>query len=103
LAATEDDISDGSVSTEYYKPDSLKLSDSQKFVSKAQEILGIIRNIGVAVGVIAISIIGLRYMFASVEEKAEYKQTMIPFMIGAILLIAGTTLVNYIYQIAVKL
>lgn len=35
-------------------------------------------------------------MMGSVQEKAEYKETFIPWVIGAILLIGGTTIVQFI-------
>ena len=37
-------------------------------------------------------------MMGSVEEKASYKQTMIPYVVGAILAVSGTTLVSFIYN-----
>ena len=83
-----------------YAPGKLNVSDAGELISRAATILGIIRNIGVALGVVALTVIGLRYMFASVEEKAEYKETMVPYVIGAILLMAGTTLVDVIYSLA---
>ena len=34
------------------------------------------------------------------EEKAENKKTMIPYLVGAILIFASTTIVNVVYNIA---
>ena len=45
-----------------------------------------------------LTIIGVRYIMGSVQEKAEYKQTMWPYVIGAVLIFAGTTLVDIIYR-----
>lgn len=39
-------------------------------------------------------------MVGSAEEKAEYKKTMIPYLVGAILIFASTTIVNVVYNIA---
>ncbi len=39
-------------------------------------------------------------MIGSAEEKAEYKKTMIPYIIGAILIFASTTIVNIVYNLA---
>ena len=39
-------------------------------------------------------------MLGSVEEKADYKQTLKPYIIGAFILFTGTTLPNLIYQFA---
>ena len=39
-------------------------------------------------------------MLGSVEEKAEYKQTIIPYLIGAALVFSGTTIPQILYQIS---
>ena len=39
-------------------------------------------------------------MIGSAEEKAEYKKTMIPYLVGAILIFASTTIVNVVYNMA---
>ena len=70
-----------------------------KVVDWAGSFLGILRNIGVIVGVIGIAIIGIKYMLGSVEQKAQYKQTLIPFAIGILMLVAGTVLVSVIYEV----
>lgn len=70
-----------------------------KVTSIAGNVLGIVRNIGVAVAIIALTIIGVKYMIGSVEQKAEYKKSMIPFVIGVIILASSTTLVKTIYDI----
>lgn len=61
-------------------------------------VLGAIRNISVVVAVITLMIIGFKYILGSVEEKANYKATMMPYIIGCILAVSGTTLVSFIYN-----
>ncbi len=39
-------------------------------------------------------------MIGSASEKAEYKKTMIPYVVGAVLVFAGTSLVKVIYSLA---
>lgn len=72
-------------------------SGDASLTGAASAVLTTIRAIGVVASVIILAIIGLKYMIGSVEEKAEYKKTMIPYIIGALLLFAGTQLVQYIY------
>ena len=81
-----------------YKPDSPTTDDASELFSKAGVILGAIRNISAIVAVITLMIIGLKYMFGSVEQKANYKATMMPYIIGCVLAVAGTTLVTFIYN-----
>ena len=47
-----------------------------------------------------IMVLGIKYMMGSAEEKAEYKKTMIPYLVGAILIFAATTIANVIYNFA---
>ena len=60
--------------------------------------LGAIRNISAVVSVIVLMVIGFKYILGSVEEKANYKQTMMPYIIGCVMAVAGTTLVTFIYN-----
>ena len=59
-------------------------------------ILGIIQVVGTVVAVGVLMVLGIKYMMGSAEEKAEYKKTMIPYLIGAILLFAAVNLASWI-------
>ncbi len=73
---------------------------SAELEQKAETILGIIQIIGVVISVIMLIVIGIKYMMGSIEERAEYKQTLKPYLIGAFLLFSGTTVPQLIYQLA---
>lgn len=64
------------------------------------QILGIIQVVGIILSVGCLMILGIKYMMGSAEEKAEYKKTMIPYLVGAVLIFAATTLVNVVYNMA---
>lgn len=81
-----------------YKPNNPTTDDAVEVVQKVGIVLGFIRNLSVVVSVIALMIIGLKYMFGSVEQKANYKATLVPYVIGCIMAICGTTLVSFIYN-----
>ncbi len=59
-------------------------------------VLGMLQNIGIVVSVISIMILGIKYMIGSVDEKAEYKKTMFPIVIGIILITSIITIINII-------
>lgn len=80
-----------------FKPGNI--TDSNLIVDKAKLILGYVQIIGSVMAVIIISVIGIKYIYGSVEEKAEYKKTMIPYLIGAVFLFASSNLVQIIYDI----
>lgn len=66
----------------------------------AKQIIGIINVIGVVVAVIILLVLGIKYMTGSVEEKAEYKKTFVPYLIGALLVFGAPTIVNVIVNLA---
>lgn len=46
-------------------------------------------GIGTAVAVIYATILGIKFMSGSMEEKADIKESMIPFIIGCIVLFSA--------------
>ena len=78
-------------------PDS---KSANKISGISNSILGIIRVVGTVIAVGVLMVIGIKYMMGSAEEKAEYKKTMIPYAIGAILLFAAVTIASYIASVA---
>lgn len=87
-----------SVNPNDYKPTDPTTDDAVELVDKVGVILGAIRNISAVTSVIIIMIIGTKYIFGSVEEKANYKSTMIPYIIGCVMAVSGTTIVSFIYN-----
>ena len=62
------------------------------------QILGIIQVVGIILSVGCLMILGIKYMMGSAEEKAEYKTTMIPYIIGAVLIFAASNVAGMIYD-----
>lgn len=67
--------------------------------AKVSIILTIITNIGMILAVLMCAIIGVKYMLGSLEEKAEYKKDMIPYLVGACLLFGITVIVKVLQQL----
>lgn len=61
-------------------------------------IVGVVRAVGISLSVLILTIIGIKYIMGSVEDKAQYKQTMWPYIIGAILIFSGAEITNIIYN-----
>lgn len=68
-----------------------------------QGIISIISTVGTIISVIALVALGIKYMMGSVEEKAEYKKTLLPYVIGACILFGASTIAGIIYNIAIDL
>lgn len=55
-------------------------------------IVSIVTTIGIIVAVIVLLVLGIKYMMGSAAEKAEYKKTMIPYLIGAVLIFGASAI-----------
>ena len=97
-----------------FNPDDWKPNDDQQ-ITEGQEttgaiganrlmnignsIIGIIQIVGSFTSVIVLIIIGIRYMMGSVEERAEYKKAMAPYIIGAVMVFAITNILSIVVGI----
>lgn len=61
--------------------------------------LGVISAVGVVLSVVVLIIIGMKYMLGSVEEKAQYKKTLMPYVIGAAIVFSGSVIPEIIYEL----
>ncbi len=90
----------GIIDPDKLKPTNPSAGDIQPALDVGNIIIGAIRVIGVVVLVVTLMIIGIKYMTGSVSEKAEYKKTMIPYLIGAFVFLALTQLIAVIIDFA---
>ena len=67
------------------------------------EIVGFIQVIGTIASVGMLIVLGIKYMMGSAEERAEYKKSMFPYLIGAVLIFAASNLTQIIYDWATKI
>lgn len=86
------------INTNDYLPGKLTGDEAKKTINISRKILGAIRNCGIIISVIIIAVIGLKYMLCSLEEKANYKENMTPYIIGCLLLMMATTIPSLIYN-----
>lgn len=83
---------------DYDKPSDLDSATSTKIEKAASKVLTAITNVGIVASIIIIAVLGIKYMLGSVEEKAEFKKDMIPYLIGAFLLFGITAFVKIFMQ-----
>lgn len=67
-----------------------------QITSVGGKIVSIITTIGIIVAVIVLLILGIKYMMGSASEKAEYKKTMIPYLVGAVLIFGASAIAKAI-------
>lgn len=88
------------INVDEYKPSSPTSNTSVNRIVNV--ILGAVRAVGSIIAVGSLMLMGIKYMAGSIEEKAEYKKTMIPYFIGIILLFAGVNIVAMVYNVVQK-
>lgn len=74
------------------------VSGTDKITNIGNQIITILTIVGTVASVIVLIVLGLKYMMGSAEEKAEYKKTMMPYIIGAALVFAASALAGMLYS-----
>ena len=90
--------SNGTFDASTYQPSST--TDAQNSINNlGQGVIKIISTVGTIISVVFLIILGIKYMTGSVEEKAEYKKTMLPYVIGAVILFGITSFIGIIVDL----
>ena len=85
------------IDTNQYKPGPINEGDNYYVV--AGKILEIVTNVGIIVATIALVIIGIQTMLGSIEEKAKYKEKVLPYVIGAVLICSVSIVVKVLVSL----
>ena len=72
-------------------------ADVEGISTIGNQIITIVSTVGSVASVIVLVILGLKYMMGSAEEKAEYKKTLMPYVIGAGLVFAASAIAGIIF------
>ena len=79
-----------------YNPNNSNDEVPEKFTNMVGIIATTIQTIGVILSVIVIGLLGIKYMTGSVDERADYKKSMIPFLVGTVLIVAVGTIIRIV-------
>ena len=82
-----------------YKTDP-KMSDNIEFMKIMNNIISGVATVGSVLSIIILMVMGIKYMMGSLEERAEYKKTLVPYMIGAIFVFGASNIANLIFTVA---
>ena len=88
-----------------YNPNQLTpdTSNVTSVTTIGNQIIGIIQVVGSIAAVAVLVVLGIKYMMGSTEEKAEYKKTLIPYIVGAVLIFAASNIASFVYSWASNL
>ncbi len=73
--------------------------DTSSISKTAGKIISMIRNIAIIAGVLIIVILGFKYMMGSVEEKADYKKSFIPLIVGIVIIMGATSIAAFLFNL----
>lgn len=81
-----------------YKPSKNSSSNNTQLVERGNLVIGVIQLLGTAISVITLMTLGIRYMMGGLQEKALYKETMGPYLIGAVMVFAIPNIIAVLYD-----
>ena len=74
--------------------------NTEKMENIGGQVVTIVSVAGSIIAVVVLVVLGIKYMMGSAEEKAEYKKTLMPYIIGAGFVFAASALAGIIYNFA---
>ena len=63
-------------------------------------IIGYVTSAAMVIAVVMVAVLGIKYMMGSVEEKAEYKKSFMPLIIGAVLVFGASAVAKIIISLS---
>ena len=75
-------------------------ADTTRITGVGANIVSIITTIGIIVAVVVLLVLGIKYMMGSASEKEEYKKTMIPYLIGALLIFGASAIAKAVIAVS---
>ena len=74
---------------------------SNIFKAAGNSVVSILTSIGIVLSVIVLAVLGVKYMLGSLDERAEYKRSLMPYFIGAIITFGASTIAQIIYNFVI--
>lgn len=65
-------------------------------------VIGLLQVAGTGIAVVVVSVLGIKYLLASPSEKADTKKSILPIIIGCVLLFGAVTLISAVNDFAQK-
>ncbi|MEE0865589.1 MAG: TrbC/VirB2 family protein [Clostridia bacterium] len=75
-------------------------TNTERMENIGGQIVTIVSVAGSIIAVVVLIVLGIKYMMGSAEEKAEYKKTLLPYIIGAGFVFAASALAGIVYTFA---
>ncbi len=96
-------FAEGMINPTSFQPSALTPTQTSGILNIGGTIISVVRTVGALVAVVILLVLGIKYMVASAEEKADYKKSMIPYIVGAILIFGASAIAGIVYDMAMSL
>lgn len=63
------------------------------------KVIKAIRNFAIIASVIVLIILGIGYITGSTEKKKDYKETLVPLVVGIVLVVGATSFASFLFSI----
>lgn len=83
-----------------YNPDGVGGTTATKFQSILNTFLGLAQVIGIAIAVIMLIVLAIKYISAAPGDKAEIKKHAVVYIVGAVVLFAASGIIQIIKTFA---
>lgn len=98
----DEDSQDVTEHPSFFKPNEEDTGDAGPITEKANKVIGALTTVGVVVSAITIMVLGIKYVMGSVAEKADYKKSMAPYLVGAVFLLSTSVIVQVVASLVVN-
>lgn len=87
-----------SINPDDYKNITQRPEGGEEITDVGGKVLGIVQVVGLGIATIMLIVIGIKYITASPQEKSQLKETLVPYIIGAILLFGASGILSIVVK-----
>ena len=95
-----DDITDPTSVITSMSGASTPASSDNAFGKILNTMIGLLQVAGTGISIITVSVLGIKYLLASPSEKADTKKSILPIVIGCVLLFGAVNIISAVYDYA---
>ena len=105
FATTEIQLASGIIDPGDYEPGSIgeAFNEVEEISGVISTLIIVIRTVGIIVAVIALIALGIKYITGSAQERADYKKTMVPYLIGAFIFFGLSQIIAFIIEMTAEI
>lgn len=84
------------------KPSNMATGSGSNIPKIINTIIGLLQVAGTGISIIVVTILGIKYLMASPSEKADTKKSILPIIIGCVLLFGAVNLMSALLDFTEK-